>query len=597
MPMLLSHDMTATSGLDVLIARDAGSVDETQFESRINLAAQLNACRLHVEWECTPQLAPYPPFAFFFSVTDGEQRAHVIHVRGSTFEETWALGVVQMQDWAASNPLARPWLRVDWVEGARAVSWERLLEQLALTQRNYFRTGLALDSEFDVAFTEQEINANAMLYAGGSIGHATVNRHNFETYTRLRFGEGISLQLPPAGSVYLLSMRGVFCQDDGVAHLLAGSGLDAGRRTMELTPENLLTLVRSGSDFLAQQVKPSGLFVYGRFPSFDRAILTYNTLRHASSLYAMLQAYELTRDAALLEAIEVSLRHLTGVLIRRQTLPDGQAVAFLLDGDEIKLGGNAMCLLVLVKYCELTNTRHWMPLLDELAAGIAWMQDLETGQFNHVMNAIDLSLRQAARIIYYDGEAVFGLLRLYALTGNVRWLAVAEKAFDYFIVKEHWQANDHWLGYCANEMTRWRPLEKYFRFGIKNVAEHLDFVLERKTTFPTLLELMVATQEMIERLALLPRLQHLLGELDLEKFDKALKHRAQYLLNGFFWPEYAMYFRRPVSIVGSFFIRHHAFRVRIDDVEHYLSGLIGYRRMLLARVKTPAMDTPLASLP
>src|SRR5690625_6856187 len=95
----------------------------------------------------------------------------------------------------------------------------------------------------------------------------------------------------------------------------------------------------------------------------------------------------------------------------------------------------------------------------------------------------------------------------------------------------------------------------------------------------------MAFYNMLERIKQMPEMMHVLDGLDVPKFYRAMHARAHYLLNGFFWPEFAMYYARPAEILGSFFIRHHAFRVRIDDVEHYLSGYIAYWKMLKAEEK------------
>ena len=166
-------------------------------------------------------------------------------------------------------------------------------------------------------------------------------------------------------------------------------------------------------------------------------------------------------------------------------------------------------------------------------------------------------------------------MKLYQKTKEAKYLEVVKKAFDFFIENKYENYSDHWLSYSANELTGSYPEDKYFEFGLKNTFNNIDFALTRETSFATLLELLNAAQEMIERIKFLGK-DYLLEPYDIDKFYKALDERIKYQAYGVMLPELAMFFSDPYKFQYGAFIRHHTFRLRNDDTAHHLIGYCHY---------------------
>ncbi|CAM4115085.1 Uncharacterised protein [Lederbergia lenta] len=86
------------------------------------------------------------------------------------------------------------------------------------------------------------------------------------------------------------------------------------RKTTNIKNE-IASLIEKSTYYLVNQLKPSGQFEYGYFSAFAKRIVTYNIVRHASSLYSMAEGYELVKDEKILDAIERGIEYLIGEAI------------------------------------------------------------------------------------------------------------------------------------------------------------------------------------------------------------------------------------------------------------------------------------------
>src|SRR5699024_5375061 len=94
-------------------------------------------------------------------------------------------------------------------------------------------------------------------------------------------------------TVYIFETNSFFKdRNEQKIHTLYNGKLTNGLRKTTNMEEEVHHLIKESTLFLTRQVKTSGQFNYGYFSAFGKRIANYNILRHSSSLYAMIEGYE-----------------------------------------------------------------------------------------------------------------------------------------------------------------------------------------------------------------------------------------------------------------------------------------------------------------
>lgn len=509
-----------------------------------------------------------PKGVVFISICNGDERARVFTGTGDTKQAAWDDAYDKAHNFVEENSYNCLWVKADLMGEAKTMSTEEFSTELAHYRHEFFRKGISFDKDFNTALLEAELNAGKILDYDEECVNTTYLRNYLNKADRTPI-----VTLPDEYVIF--NCIGWICDEDSKVYDLISDDADYGRRKVDLIDKDYAAeLVKNASSFLIDQVNDDGSFVYGMYPRFDRDIDNYNIVRHASTLWSLVCQYRMTGNKELVSVIDKAIDY----MIDNAVITSDDSTAYLLEkkSDEIKLGGCGVAVVALTEYMDAFGSDKYADVAVKLGNGILTMLDKKTGEYYHVLNG-DCSRKEQFRTVYYDGEATFALCRLYSLTGDEKWLDAAKAAVEHFIDADYVQLKDHWVAYSMNEITKYVDDDRYYTFALRNAQENLDRIYNRDTTYHTYFELLMSTFELYDRMIEKGiHVDYLDNGFDLEYFLKTIYKRADHMLNGYFYPEYAMYMANPNRVLNTFMVRHDGYRVRIDDVQHNVGGYYLY---------------------
>lgn len=211
-----------------------------------------------------------------------------------------------------------------------------------------------------------------------------------------------------------------------------------------------LAVARSGALRLAKLTGTDGRFRYRYDSESDKDQTGYNVLRHAGTIWAMLDVFATTRDPALLSAAERASAFLLDQYLRFYKHVRGTCIS---EDNKIKLGGNALSALALLQVYRLTGDSFLLAVAERLCHFML-DQRVEHGDFVHKRYYRSGKISEF-RSEYYVGEALLALISCYEITGDNKILqevrsVEAELAQQDYGVKEH----SHWMLYSLEMLQR-----------------------------------------------------------------------------------------------------------------------------------------------
>lgn len=369
-----------------------------------------------------------------------------------------------------------------------------------------------------------------------------------------------------------------------------GALLLSARGNVEPPPLDAASLrarIRLAADYLTRETGPSGRMTYTYTPTKDTTDSAYNMLRHAGTLYSMMQAQRLEPDDDLLDAGKRAAKYLVGRMKEDSRHPGEW---FVLDGKRAKLGGAGLALIALVELEKASPGAVEPAHLQGLAQHIERMQNPD-GSFTCFYEWDDRK-ESGERSVFYPGEAMLGLIRLEQLTGERKWVDIAARGADY-LVDDQWVgwgirvmvAPDAWLLQALEELDRVAPDEgrRAYAFAVGRAIAGNKLMNEGQVAEDMLGADMSGLRNWPnaatagsygEALAAAARLE-LRADGKAGPFAVWARRNAEFQLRNQFTGDNTWFLPNPERASGGFRLKTDDAEIRNDYVQHNLSGLFG----------------------
>jgi hypothetical protein len=510
----------------------------------------------------------------FLSMSDGKSIAVVTLGAGAglgaALIDAWSV----LQKYEITKPVAIKLDIVDEVQPAKTAGFRSPMPM----ERSLF--GLALDKDTGRAFLAEELYAHTLIDQKQTLRTDKIDellqRRGLTAEQRSFLRGQINLQR--------FSAQSFVYDNDELTELYRGH-----RMWPTLTRDQLMQSAQGAGRYLTDSIMGSGMFVYKYLPKTHQRSADYNMVRHAGTMYSMLDLYATTKDKRLFNTANIAAKRLASHI--QPYGPAEEGAKTLLYKGKMKLGGVALAAVGLVEHVKVSGKDEHRDTAIALGEYIRINQK-EDGSFVHTRLSDGTDNGFVSE--YYPGEAILALMRIYSIDPQDKWLDVAERNATYLItIRDLGKAtedliHDHWLLYGINELYRKRPKPIYMTHAMRIVeAISMSQVLEARD-----LDHLGCFNDRPESTPTATRSEGLLAAYNLAK-DHGHEAEAkamlpviiraiQFELQNQYYIENAMYALRPDICLGAFRKHLTSYTIRIDYVQHNLTAVLALYRLMEA---------------